>query len=264
MVILEWTKPGIWIEGLDKDAAWRISGQIGRLEDAILEANVTFNMFDQVRASYQTIERHRDEFEARSRISREVEAELFPDGLMPMGMPNDGFGEEYDKRRVLVDTKVRHQMWQRGFLPQSLLSKPPLIFAKAFIHALDLFDKFLGDIAKDPDAPSNLKDIHKSFGVSLPDLRGVRNSIQHAEDRSKGEHYGKKIDVKKVDKTKFPIKGIALVNMALNGNKFGTTMSDGHYGAVDVSVQTIDVLLNTLLEVYSAFEWSGGERLYPS
>ncbi|GGE24440.1 hypothetical protein SAMN05421774_10846 [Gemmobacter megaterium] len=264
MVILEWTKPGIWIEGIDKDAAWRISRQIECLEGAILEAIVTLNMFDQVQASRQNMERDRGEFEARRKISREVEAELFPDGMMPTGMPNEDFGEEFDKRRLLVDAKVRHQMWQRGFLPQSLLSKPPFIFAKAFIHALDLFDKFLEDIAKDLDAPNSIKDIHRSFRVSLPDLRGIRNSIQHSEDRSKGEHYGKKINLKRVDKSKIGIEGTALVNMALNGNKFGTTMSDGHYGAVDVSVQTIDVLRNTLLEVYSAFEWKGGERLYPS
>ena len=152
MVILEWTRPGVWIEGLDKDAAWRISGQIEQLEDAILEANVTLNMFDQARSSDQTMESHEDEFDVRSRIYREVEAELFPDGVMPMGMRNDEFRVEYDKRRVRVDIEVRHQMWRRGFLPRSFLFKPPFIFAKAFIHALDLFDKFLSDIAKDPDA----------------------------------------------------------------------------------------------------------------
>ena len=261
---MEWTKPGIWIEGLDRDAAWRISGQIGRLEDAILEANVTLNMFDQALATDQTIERAKAGFEARVEISREVEAELFPRGMMQTEMLGDGFREEYDKRRVLIDTEVRHRMWQSGFLPQSLLSKPPFIFAKAFIHALDLFDKFLGDIAKDPLSPSEIKTIHENFSKSLPDLREIRNSIQHAEDRSKGERFGKKIDLKEIDTSKISIKGVALVNSGLNGNKFGTTMADGHYGAVDVSVQTLEVLRIALLDVYSAFAWTGGENLHPS
>ncbi|WP_193140076.1 hypothetical protein [Meridianimarinicoccus sp. MJW13] len=209
------------------------------------------------------MESQADEFEARVRISREVESKLFPDGMMAKGISNEGFIAECDKRKLLVDAKVRRQMWERGFLPPSFLRMPPFIFAKAFIHALDLFDKFLGDIAKDPGAPTTVNDIHENFGVSLPDLRGIRNSIQHAEDRSKGEHYGRKIDLKEVDKSKIGIEGAVLVNKGLKGNKFGTTMSDGHYGAIDVSVQTIDVLRNTLLEVYSAFEWKGGEMLYP-
>lgn len=261
MIIIEWTKPGIWIEGLDQDASWRLSGQIQRLEDAVVEANVTLNMFEQAAASNRTMEHLDAEFEARSKISRDVEAELFPDDMMPMGMMG---GEEYDKRRALVDTNVRHRMWQVGFLPQSLLGKPPFIFAKAFIHSLDLFDKFLDDIAKDPSAPKEIKATHEKFCNSLPDLRGVRNSIQHAEDRSKGEQRGKKIDLKKIDQSKISIDGTALVNMGLNGNRFGTTMADGDYGAIDVSVQTIEVLRSALLDVYSAFAWKGGERVYPS
>ncbi len=129
---------------------------------------------------------------------------------------------------------------------------------------MDLFDKFLDDIVKDPSAPKEIRAIHDNFCNSLPDLRGVRNSIQHAEDRSKGEHRGKKIDLKTIDTSKINIKGIALVNTCLTGNRFGTTMANGDYGAVDVSVQTIDVLRSTLLDIYSAFAWTGGERLYPS
>jgi hypothetical protein len=263
LIIMEWTKPGVWIEGLGRDDAWRIGGQINRLEDALVEANVTLNMFEQARLSDRPVEQTDDEFEARREISRTVEAELFSDGMMPTTQRTD-FREEYDKRRVLVDTHVRHKMWQRGFLPRSLLGKPPFIFAKSFIHALDLFDKFLADIVKDQSAPKEIKSIHDKFCSSLPDLRGIRNSIQHAEDRSKGEKFGKKIDLKKIDKSKISIEGTALVNQGLNGNKFGSTMANGHYGAVDVSAQTLDVLRVSLLEVYSAFTWTGPESLYPT
>lgn len=260
---MEWAKPGVWIEGLDRDDAWRISGQISKLEDALVEANVSLNMFDQARLPDRTIEGARDKFEVQSEISRTVEAELFPDGMTTIIQGTDSL-EEYDKRRALVDTEVRYRMWQRGFLPQSLLRKPPFIFAKSFIHALDLFDKFLSDIVEDPSAPKEIKDIRNKFCGLLPDLRGVRNSIQHAEDRSKGEQFGKKIDLKKVDKSKISIEGTALVNLGLSGNKFGSTMANGHYGAVEVSAQTLDVLRISLLEVYSAFTWFGPEALYPT
>lgn len=264
MIIVEWSKPGIWIDGLEREDAWRISNQIRSLEDAVLEANVSLNIFNQSAESHQPIESAELEFETRRNISREVEAELFPNGMMPMKMAGEDFTTEYDKRSALVESEVRHRMWQRGFLPKTLLHKPPFIFAKAFIHALDLFDKFLEDIAKDPSAPKGIKTIHENYCKAIPDLRGVRNSIQHAEDRSKGEHRGKKIDLKKVDTSKISIEGVALVNLGLSGNRFGTTMANGDYGAVDVSVQTIDIMRNALLDVYAAFEWRGREQLFPS
>ena len=127
-----------------------------------------------------------------------------------------------------------------------------------------MFDKFLADIVTDPSAPKEIKVIHDKFCSSLPDLRGIRNSIQHAEDRFKGEQFGKKIDLKKVDESKIGIEGAALVNQGLNSNKFGSTMANGNYGAVDVSAQTLDVLRISLLEVYSAFTSTGPETLYPT
>lgn len=264
LIILEWTKPGIWIEGLEEDAAWRIGGQIQCLEAALLEANVALNMFDQATASDQTEARPTAELEVRRRISCQVEKELFPDRFIPMGMPSDRLQKEYNRRRSLVDTKVRHEMWQKGFLPRSLLTKRRFICAKAFIHALDLFDKFLSDITEDPVAPQTIKDIHEEFCVELPDLRGVRNSIQHAEDRSKGEKFGKKIELKKIDTSKVGIEGTALVNLALNRNMLGTTMADGNYGAIEVSVQTIEIMRSALLDVYSKFAWKGPQQLYPT
>lgn len=263
MIIFEWTKPGIWVEGLDREDAWRINGQIMRLEDALLEANVVLNMFEQARADDRTFENARSEFEARATISREVEAELFPDGMRPRDASGVDASTEYDRRRALVNFEVRHRLWSKGYLPSSLISKPPFVFAKAFIHALDLFGKFLGDIAQDRSAPSGINAIHDRFFEALPDLKGVRNSIQHAEDRSKGMARGKKIDLKEIDKSKISIEGTALVNSGLSGSKFGTTMADGHYGAVDITADTVGIMRSALLDVYSVFDWTGGKKLFP-
>nr|WP_319389204.1 hypothetical protein [uncultured Cohaesibacter sp.] len=270
MIIFEWSKPGIWIEELDRDDAWRISCQIDRLENAIEEANVVLNMFNQARdmlnqtrATDRDVDRSKEEFDLRCKISREVEAELFPDGMMPMGARERDSHSEYGKRKARIDAEVRHRMWDNGFLPRGLLNKPPFIFAKAFIHALDLFGKFLGDIAKDQATPIGINAIRDRYFEELPDLQEVRNSIQHAEDRSKGMARNKKIELKKIDKSKIPIEGTALVNSGLNGNKFGVTMANGHYGAVDISAETIDVMRRALLDVYAAFKWKGGEQLLP-
>ncbi|RXA19428.1 hypothetical protein EQ817_23345, partial [Escherichia coli] len=111
MIIVEWSKPGIWIDGLEREDAWRISNQIRSLEDAVLEANVSLNIFNQSADSHQPIESAELEFETRRNISREVEAELFPNGMMPMEMAGEDFTTEYDKRSALVESEVRHRMW---------------------------------------------------------------------------------------------------------------------------------------------------------
>ncbi|MBU2962080.1 hypothetical protein KO516_14925 [Citreicella sp. C3M06] len=263
MVIIEWTKPGVWLEGFGREDGWRLEGQIGRLEDALIEANVILNMFDRAAESSRTTENIHAEFEVRRQILKDVEAELFPGGMMCGRISEENFHNTYNDRKILVDTEVRRRLWVRGFLPRSFLDKPQFIFAKSFIHALDLFDKFLDDIAKDPSSPQSMKGIHEKFRISFPDLREVRNSLQHAEDRSKGEHRGKKIDLKEIDMSKVSIKGTALVGTALDGNRFGATMANGEYGAIDVSAQTVCILKDTLLEVYSVFSWRGGESLYP-
>ena len=228
-----------------------------------MEANVALNMFNQAAIVDTTVERFHHQSEARRKITIEVEAELFPDGMLPPTMVGEDFRVEFDRRRVLVDRRVRQLLWQTGFLPQSLQHKVPFVCAKAFVHSLDLFDKFLGNLERDTSAPRKLKVVHQNFCDALPDLRGVRDSIQHLEERSKGEQKRQKIPLKEIDKTKISIEGTALVNLALSGNRFGTTMADGHYGSIDVTEQTVAVMLKTLLEVYSVFEWSGPETLYP-
>lgn len=263
MIIVEWTKPGIWIKGLDRDDAFRIEGQIRSLEDMVAEANVVLNLFEQTQLSEITSETVRAEYEARAKINREVKAELSLDSIATRQEATQGATTEYEKRQAIVDYQVRHRLWRSGFLPRVFLHKKPFIFAKAFIHALDLFGKFLGDIAEDQAAPNDIQDIRDRYFEALPDLQEVRNSIQHAEDRSKGMVRGRKIDLKKIDKSKFPV-GAGLINSGLYGNKYGTTMKDGHYGAVDITADTIMIMRCALLEVYCTFEWKGGEQLFPT
>jgi hypothetical protein len=252
---------------MDQEDSWRINGQISGLENAIVEANVALNMFDQAQATSRAPRDIKSEFEARAEISHQVQEELFPDGvfpeLTPGTFPNADFFLEYEKRNSLIHAEVQLRMLRSGFLPWAFDNKPQFILAKSFIHALDLFGKFLGDIAEDVCAPDGVTDTRTKYFKALPDLQEVRNSIQHAEDRSKGMHRSKKIDIKKVDESKFPIDGAALVKSALINKKFVLTMADGHYGAVDITADSLLVMRDSLLEVYSAFEWTGGAQVFP-
>jgi len=41
-------------------------------------------------------------------------------------------------------------------------------------------------------------------------------------------------------------------------------MADGHYGEVDVSIDSLSKLRNILEETMNAFEWTGSASVYPS
>ena len=263
MKIIDWIKPGIWIEGLDQTEARRISGQIDFLEFSVEEAIIVLDMFEQSLDAERNSRDNIAELEAQERISREVEAELSPHGMTSSNQTAEDSRKKYSERRTQIDAEVRRRLWKSGFKPRIFLTRPPFIFAKAFIHSLDLFGKFLNDIAQDHSSPKNISTISDQFFKEVPDLKEVRNSIQHAEDRSKGMVWNKEIDLKPIDMEKISIQGAALVSMGLNGRKFGTTMADGHYGAIDITEDTVVIMRTALLAVYSEFEWTGGAQLFP-
>lgn len=265
MIIVEWSKPGMTIDDLKIEDSRRIGNQVRMLEGCIQEANAALNMFEKsMERSRPEFDDKLAEFEMRLKISRETEEELYADGIFPTDTKSSDYYQEYDRRRAHVEDVVRHKMWASGYLPSSLISIEPFIIAKAFIHTLDIFGKFLRDIAQDSAAPKGISEIEKTFYKALPDLKEVRNSIQHAEDRSKGMARQKKIDLKKVDTGKMAIEGKVFVSAGLMDNKFGVTMADGHYGAIEISAETVHVMLNALLGVYSEFKWSGWKQRFPN
>jgi hypothetical protein len=137
--------------------------------------------------------------------------------------------------------------------------------ARAFLYALDSFDKFLNVLKKTENVPTKIEEIHKEFGDSFPDLREVRNSSHHMEDRTRSlGKYGKPIDLKPIDNQLLKADRGALVLNSLNGTKYGNTMADGHYGEVDVSPQSMEVLSSIFQEILDSFQWKGQKSHLPN
>lgn len=60
------------------------------------------------------------------------------------------------------------------------------IYARAFLYAMDAFDKFLTVLSKTIGAPPETAQLSTRMNEHFPDLRGIRNSAQHPEDRARG------------------------------------------------------------------------------
>ena len=261
MYIFEVTTPGTWLDYPDRDWAWKIGGLIQNLKARFYEANTALNLFEQAQVQQSarfTPEQWQVDSDRRSQIRRELEAEL-------------GFDFSPQSRdRISHETEVRfkREKWGSGCGPREFERNVISIFAQAFVYALDGFDKFLNVLSAEPGVPPTIADLAARIESMFPDLRGVRNTTQHLEDRSRGLGAGKNpkpMTLQPVENQfiSAPGGGVLVLN-SLTGNRFCCTMSDGHYGEVEISPQALQLLSDLLHDVLQIFQWKGPVQHAPS
>lgn len=174
----------------------------------------------------------------------------------------------WDEIHFETEVIFKRERWESGILPREFSHNLPFIYARAFLYALDTFDKVLGVLAKEDRVPTAISGLHSKFVENFPHLRGVRNTVQHIEDRGRGLGSGKvpqKLDLKPIENNfiQAPGGGVLVLNN-LNGSKYGSTMADGHFGEIDVSVESMKHLKIILEEVLNSFKWHGPRHHEPS
>lgn len=259
MFVFELVIPGTWLEHEDRDWSWRIESQIRSLTSQFFEANLALNLFARAmlieRSDFDREARDRDA-QRRSEISKAVEAEL-------------GGWRAADWEAVHLEAEIRfkREKWASGRLPREFEHHEPFLYARAFLYALDTFDKILGVLAREPGVPPEVAHWHAQVGANFPHLRGVRNTAQHIEDRGRGLGAGrdpKPLDLKPIDNELIKAPNGALVLNCLNGTRYGSTMADGHYGEIDVSPQSMEQLRKILSGVLQSFSWTGSKQHLPN
>lgn len=261
MFVFEIVTPGTWLDYDDKDWAWKTQNQLRSLESQFFEANAALNLFinaQSTRPSFADRENWESDSQRRSEIRRAVEQER--SGLQS--------GDNWDEINFETEVRFKREKWSNGSVPREFEYNFPFIYARAFLYALDAFDKFLGVLAKEPNVPAEVTTYHKKVAEALPHLRGVRNTAQHLEDRARGLGAGRSpqpLDLKPIDNglISAPGGGVLVLN-CLNGSRYGSTMSDGHYGEVDVSPESMQHLQKILEGVLSSFKWCGSKQHSPS
>lgn len=234
--------------------------QLRSLESQFFEANAALNLFayaQSIRPSFADQDAWQLDSQRRAEIRREVELEI--GGHMSH--------ENWDAISFETEVRFKREKWVNGTTPREFEHNLPFIYARAFLYALDAFDKFLGVLAKEPSVPQRVSELQQQIATDFPDLRGVRNTSQHLEDRSRGLGAGRNpqpLELKPMANNIIDAPGGALVLNCLNGSKYGSTMADGHYGEIDVSPESMQRLQSVLQELLSLFKWSGPMRHAPS
>ncbi|MGC9458258.1 hypothetical protein [Vibrio genomosp. F10] len=259
MYIFEIIKPGTWLEHDDRESAWDIEGILRSIEGQFYEANLALNLF--LNSIQRDSPSHsREQWEAdsqrRTEIRKEIEAKYDAHDR-----------SKWDEISLEVEIVFKREQWQSGKIPREFQHNQSFIYARSFLYALDSFDKFMNVLKKQPNVPSSVSDLHSEIGKAFPNLRGVRNTSQHMEDRSRGLGAGRNpqpLDLKPIDNQLVKSEGGALMLNCLNGTKYGNTMSDGHYGEVDVSPASMEALHSIFQQVLDSFNWKGPKSHLPS
>ncbi len=174
--------------------------------------------------------------------------------------------EPSEKVALEVDARFKKEKWSNGEIPSSHKYRLKFLHAKSFINALDTIDKFLKVISEENGAPAEIKRLHARIADDFPNLRGVRNSAQHLEDRARGLGAGrepKPLQLQPFDNGFIVAPAGALMLSNLHGTKLGYTMADGHYGEVDVSEESMLKVTTIIQEVFNSFSWIGSPQHLP-
>lgn len=256
MLVFELTKPGSHLNYDDREVGWKFESLLGHLETAFYDANVSLNFFNAERENSDAfIGQQQDDFQRRSIIEAQVLQEL---GVQAY--------EDYEKVRAEVDARLRKEKYSKGVVPLSHRHRFVFLYAKSFLYALDTIDKFLKVLSEENGAPEIIKKLHAKVGTDFPNLRGVRNSAQHLEDRARGLGAGKlpkPLQLQPVDNGFVVAPQGALMLSNLFGTKFGCTMANGHYGEVEISEESMSKITSILQEVFDSFAWKGFPQHLP-
>jgi hypothetical protein len=259
MWVFELVVPGVWLEMEDRQLSWEVGGLLWHLEGSFFEANTALNLFHQAWVTdSQSPSPNPDDWERdRARRSEIQDALIQTKG--------DFSHDDYMETHFEAEVIHKREKWSQGRVPSELQRNVVLIYARAFLYAMDAFDKFLTVLSKTAGVPPEITQLSNKMSEHFPDLRGVRNSAQHQEDRARGLGVrGAKIDLKPIDNTIVKAPAKMLMLNCLNGSRYGSTMADGHYGEVDVSPESMACLQSLLLEVLNCFRWRGPKRHLPS
>ena len=260
MFVFEIVTPGTWLDYDDRAWSLRIQSQLRSLEAQFFEANAALNLFvdeQSIRRSFAARRNWERDSQRRSEIQHAVEQER-----------GDSMShEQWDEIRFEAEVRFKREKWSNGGVPREFEHNLPLIYARAFLYALDAFDKFLGILSKEANVPEQVAKFHAQIAEEFPQLRAVRNTAQHLEDRARGLGASKTqpLALKPITNSLInaPGGGVLALN-CLNGSRYGSTMSDGHYGEIDVSPESMQRLQKILVGVLQAFKWRGSRRHAPS
>ncbi|MFP3518868.1 hypothetical protein SB766_22075, partial [Pseudomonas sp. SIMBA_077] len=139
----------------DRDWSWKVEGLLRNLQSQFFEANLALNLFSSSQQARVLPAMSRDKWEQDAQRRSEIQqiVELEKGGM--------NAHENWEEVRFETDVRFKREQWARGAIPREFEHNTSFLYARAFLYALDGFDKFSGVLAKTENIPAQVTDIHQ-------------------------------------------------------------------------------------------------------
>lgn len=121
------------------------------------------------------------------------------------------------------------------------------VYAKSFVYALDTITQIVRVLEKQEQLSEVASHQCKRFLSKFGELRGLRNSLQHIEDRLRG--IGR-------DRKSIP-SNLLVLGAFRDNNYYGATTSDGRYVEIEISDSVLTEAYSIIKDLVWCFDWLG-------
>ncbi|MFD2609570.1 hypothetical protein ACFSR9_08980 [Deinococcus taklimakanensis] len=251
-VIFELTQPGTWLEIGDRDIGSKIEGFISSIASSFYGANAALWLFEDAYDT-PTTSTSPTEREAENQRRREIQDRL---------RTEHGYTDAvYDQ----ADLLLKREQWQEGKIPREIEGAFTFLHAHSFLYKLDEIGRFLNVLAEAEGVPENARRAAMRFDTELSQVREIRNSAAHTEDRVRGlGPRNKPIPYQPVEHYGISAPGGVSVISSLYNQTLNYTVADGHLVGIDVTPETLAHVQSIIQELLNALAWRGSARHYPS
>jgi hypothetical protein len=161
---------------------------------------------------------------------------------------------------------VARVKWEAGELPQSLQLRLPALHAHSFIRSLAQAGRALSALS-DLDLGPASAEVSQAYGdldAAIPSLKDVRDSIEHAEDRMRGQSRGCKLSLAPIVQGPIhaPDGGVLVGDLLVDGRTLGWTTADGSLQHVEISDATIESARAAVQRALDALPWKKSSLRY--
>lgn len=266
MYIFELMKPGTSIVDIS-DISQRNDAEalLELITSCVQDAAICLSLFEDARQHHRVPESRalwaatRDHERERERQIEETLEQQLPADLDPSAFNRARRGIS-DQARV----EAKRERWQAGEIPQSYQHRLAFIHAKSCLYAFDTIEKSLALLGGIPGIPGDVRAASSDFSAAFPDLKRVRDSAHHAEDRVQGKRRRARLDLQPAALGTVNVSNVGVLILdVLNGNRFGGTLEDGTYGEVEISVASVAAAQRIVQAVLDCFQWIGPESHLP-
>lgn len=179
--------------------------------------------------------------------------------------------EEESKIKERAELLHRQERWAAGEMPFDFQVRMPSLYAHSFLTAVDMIGKLLLALKQEPGASPDIEAAEERFACEFKNVRLIRNSALHLEDRIRNIGARKKNPSPLVAK---PVQGYGIHNPnnigdvrilgALYGNQLVYLLDNGETAHIEVSEKTLAGLQPILQLALDAFNWQGPPKHHPA